>query len=181
VQHACHLVAGVSIVHVHWTSHLLTHSQEISRMRAAALETQRTQYLPHGIRRTGEAKAQLIVQRQRLQRVVRHHSQILAENPSVTGYYDVLIVPNCHDETHSTAKDTTDCLAVDNLRALLQIKQHQRWLAGTPWWTASELRVSEFKSLRLHDNRVEAPYPIEVSLSVINRPEVHEWRSDSVL
>lgn len=34
---------------------------------------------------------------------------------------------------------------------------------------------------RLHDNRVTAPYPIGVSLPIINRPEVHEWRTDSVL
>ncbi len=64
-------------------------------------------------------------------------------------------------------------------------------LKGVPWLdccpdessVTTTQRTNEFyiQSPRFHDNRVEAPYPIEVSLSVINRPEVHKWRTNSVL
>jgi len=95
------LVAGIVIVDVHGTGDLLTRTEKIDRMTAAALDPERGQHMSHGVRRTGKSEAQLRVECQCLERVVRHHAEILAQHPPVAGDHNVLVVSHCQNEAHS--------------------------------------------------------------------------------
>ena len=99
-EYAGDFVASIGIIDVHRTGRLLTSCQKVDRVRPSASEPKRGEHDAHHIGRTGQAKADPAIERQRLQRTIGYHVAVFSEDTPVARHHDVSIVANGKDHTH---------------------------------------------------------------------------------